>query len=273
MIDGVEVESIRPRRSSRSNRSFGLGLSSIGLIDGLAVALIGGGYALGYRTGHDDGVEAATPEGRLAALPDGARVLVGSRDELAKAVESLPSVAAAAPPRDSTLREAPRGLTAAPGMARKPAEAPANAPRAAPADVNGENAATAAPERGATPIAATQVAALPVAATQVAAEAGTPSPTVTPRPRVEIELSRSPPAGKFGVQVGAFASEADARRFVRKHAAAVYGLPVFVVEASIKGKTWYRVRVGAEASRRKASSLRKRLPGALAANSMVTAYR
>lgn len=88
----------------------------------------------------------------------------------------------------------------------------------------------------------------------------TPTPTPTPAPAEKAEAPVSPkvepkaeapkaPAagvGRYTVQVSAWTSAADAQRAVDRLKQA--GFDAYVVEAFVKGRTWYRVRVGRFAS-------------------------
>lgn len=233
MIDGVEVTA-RPRRvPSKRRQAFALGSTQLVFAASGALALAAGAFIGGYAMGHADGVRSAVPEGRLATLPAGSEVVV--------------TAAGASEPATAVPKAGPR--RAVPSAA---ATSVAVVDRSAAPDRAAASDRLAPPKRAAP---------------------STTAPAPTDGEAVQIVLSSDPPAGRFGVQIGAFASIADARRFVRRNAASIYGLPVFVVEAKIRGQTWYRVRVGAEQTRQQARVLKARLPTSLGAASMVTAYR
>ncbi len=81
----------------------------------------------------------------------------------------------------------------------------------------------------------------------------TEEPTVTPKAKVpEVKKpvptveppkpTGAPATGRYTVQVSSWTTPADADRAVSKWKQA--GFDVYVVEALVKGRTWYRVRVG-----------------------------
>jgi DedD protein len=114
------------------------------------------------------------------------------------------------------------------------------------------------------PAPAPEVAA-PVASTpqeQPAATEKTEAPPVrTPESRpaaIEPEVQASAPAkGTFSVQVGAFGSEATARKLVADLKAD--GMPAYIAPLSKSGKTLHRVRAGPVPDRAAADKLAARL--------------
>lgn len=98
-----------------------------------------------------------------------------------------------------------------------------------------------------------------------------PAPAA-PSPRLG-KIERALPDRGYGLQLGAFDSEAEALRFLGTHAEALGERTVYVVPTELPGRgTWYRVRVGAERSRREADQLRGKL-GELGAEALVVSHR
>lgn len=102
----------------------------------------------------------------------------------------------------------------------------------------------------------------------------TPPPTPTPTPVPSEAAPVTPPAeakteagakpdvqppatGRFTIQVSSWTSTTDARRAVERLKGA--GFDAYVVEAFVKGRTWYRVRVGRYATRGEAQEVVSRL--------------
>jgi cell division protein FtsN len=65
-------------------------------------------------------------------------------------------------------------------------------------------------------------------------------------PKAEAPKAPAAGVGRYTVQVSAWTSAADAQRAVDRLKQA--GFDAYVVEAFVKGRTWYRVRVGRFAS-------------------------
>jgi len=88
-------------------------------------------------------------------------------------------------------------------------------------------------------------------------DAPVPAPVAEPKP--SAPAAKSPPAvrGGFSVQVGAFGSEATARKLVNELQAA--GFPAYISPLARSGKTLHRVRVGPAADRAEADKLASRL--------------
>lgn len=96
---------------------------------------------------------------------------------------------------------------------------------------------------------------------------------VAPEPPRLGKVERALPERGYGLQLGAFDSEAEAMRFLNTHAAALAERTVYVVPTEIAGRgTWFRVRVGAEKSRREAEQLKGKL-GELGAEALVVSHR
>ena len=102
------------------------------------------------------------------------------------------------------------------------------------------------------------------------ARASTESPA--PEPPPTWTLGGRPPPGRFGLQVAAFPSRSEARRFLDEHGD-VLGDPLFLLERTIDGRAWFRVRVGAFEGAQAARAARRALPEALGAGAMVVRYR
>ncbi len=97
-----------------------------------------------------------------------------------------------------------------------------------------------------------QGAAAPAAATAPPqpAPVATPAATVAPKPE---PAATAPAMGGYSVQVGAFGSDATARKLVNELKAD--GLPAYIAPLSKSGKTLHRVRVGPVADRAAADKL------------------
>lgn len=116
------------------------------------------------------------------------------------------------------------------------------------------------------------------------AGSGAPEPAMaSPAPPKDLDpfdmlqevpgYAREAPAGRYGIQVGAFPSIDEAEAFLVEHQAGAWGLPLFLTEALISGESWHRVRVGAfkdrgDAERRREAQFEVFVPGA-----MVVRYR
>jgi cell division septation protein DedD len=91
---------------------------------------------------------------------------------------------------------------------------------------------------------------------------------------VALEIAAEAPSRGYGLQVGAFESEAEARAFIEARASDVGALPVYVVASEVPGRgRWFRVRLGAFSSRGAADAARERLGAELKALAMVVGYR
>lgn len=88
----------------------------------------------------------------------------------------------------------------------------------------------------------------------------TPTPA-KPEPTPRKEVSTTPPSGQgnFTIQVSSWTSRADADRAVRRLTDA--GFDAYVAVGSVKGRTWYRVRVGRYTSQADAQAVTTRLRG------------
>lgn len=143
----------------------------------------------------------------------------------------------------------------APRVAQAPAVGePASSP-AGPAETSGESPA-APPSAEARP--APQPTTEGVRVAQAAETPAAPPASVTAPPASEPDAAIAPapviPArGGWAVQVGAFGSEASARKLVDQLREA--GYRAYVAPVSRSGKTLHRVRVGPEAARAEAESL------------------
>lgn len=120
--------------------------------------------------------------------------------------------------------------------------------------------ASPAPAPAPAPEAAAPVASAPEEQTAATEKAVAP-PVRTPETRpaaIEPEVQASAPAkGTFSVQVGAFGSEATARKLVADLKAD--GMPAYIAPLSKSGKTLHRVRAGPVPDRAAADKLAARL--------------
>lgn len=89
------------------------------------------------------------------------------------------------------------------------------------------------------------------------ADAAAPAPVAEAKPSAPEPKSTPAVRGGFSVQVGAFGSEATARKLVNELQAA--GFPSYVSPLARSGKTLHRVRVGPAADRAEADKLASRL--------------
>lgn len=132
------------------------------------------------------------------------------------------------------------------------------------------SASTAAELRADAPVGATAAAAAPLPGGGASAVAGA-APEHAP---VAVDVRTRPPARGYGVQLGAFETEAEARDFVATHAGALAKLPVFVVPTTLDGRgTWHRVRAGDVKTRAAADALRAALTPELAARAIVVSHK
>lgn len=116
-----------------------------------------------------------------------------------------------------------------------------------------------------------------VVAVPPGAHASSAPPTSAPggvpaAPDVDVR-TRAPSRG-YGVQLGAFETEAEARDFVAAHAAGLARLPVYLVPTTLEGRgTWHRVRAGDVKTRAAAETLRAALAPELAARAIVVSHK
>jgi len=109
--------------------------------------------------------------------------------------------------------------------------------------------ATDKPEPTGTATVATAPPVMPTKRRAVEPEKAKPKPsarpTTTPKPRSKPSPRQTAKAGKgprYWLQAGAFRSESQADNL--KARLILSGLPVRVIRAQVKGRTWYRVRIG-----------------------------
>jgi DedD protein len=91
----------------------------------------------------------------------------------------------------------------------------------------------------------------------VATPATTAADRPAPKPAPTTLAPAAPATGGYSVQVGAFGSDATARKLVNELKAD--GLPAYIAPLSKSGKTLHRVRVGPAADRAAADKLAARL--------------
>lgn len=108
---------------------------------------------------------------------------------------------------------------------------------------------------------------------RAASAPATSAPSLAPTsPAVDVR-TRAPSRG-YGVQLGAFETEAEARDFLATHAAGLARLPVFLVPTTLEGRgTWHRVRAGDVKTRAAAETLRTALAPELAARAIVVSHK
>ena len=101
----------------------------------------------------------------------------------------------------------------------------------------------------------------PTAATPPRATVAAPTPAPEPKPSVTEPVAPATASAKGGysVQVGAFGSDAAARKLVNELEAD--GLPAYIAPLSKSGKTLHRVRVGPAADKAAADKLAAKLKG------------
>jgi len=86
----------------------------------------------------------------------------------------------------------------------------------------------------------------------------TPSPEAAPKPAPPIETAESKESGKgWTVQVNAFPDEKSAKTWVDRLKNKGYN--AYVAEVNVKGKIWYRVRVGQYGTREEAKKVEEAL--------------
>ncbi len=98
---------------------------------------------------------------------------------------------------------------------------------------------------------------LPAARDEAAAPPARPPPDASPAAIEPVEQTAAPAKGGFSVQVGAFGSEATARKLVADLKAD--GMPAYIAPLSKSGKTLHRVRAGPVPDRAAADKLAARL--------------
>lgn len=164
------------------------------------------------------------------------------------------------------------------GQGQPQAAAPPRSARAAldPADVRVAPGLVAAPKPS-TPAPLPAPAVTPPAA-PVEAPAAQPADDApkaqAPPPGPEIRQVDADPGPGFGLQLGAYPDEGEARDFVARHGAALAGQTVFLVEARLPGKgVWYRIRLGPYPDRRAVERAQASLPEELARGALVVRYR
>ncbi len=102
----------------------------------------------------------------------------------------------------------------------------------------------------------------------------TPSETPVKAPPVVLKILAKAPSRGYGVQIGAYEDELEARAFIDSVAGGLGAEPVHLIAAEVAdGRVWYRIRVGHYRSRRRAAAAQAKLPEDLAKASMVVRYR
>lgn len=87
-----------------------------------------------------------------------------------------------------------------------------------------------------------------------------------------LRFERASPSRGYGLQVAAFPSEAEAEAYLGRHRDAL-PTPRFLVEQTVKGERWFRVRVGQFSSMAAAREARRELPDGVGSGAMVVRYR
>jgi cell division protein FtsN len=82
-------------------------------------------------------------------------------------------------------------------------------------------------------------------------------PKAEPREPLLPSSIGSPKEGEFTVQVASYPESAEAK--ARAEDLAKKGFPAYPVEATVKGKTWYRVSIGSFRTAKEASTYRAQL--------------
>ncbi len=173
---------------------------------------------------------------------------------------------------------APRATTTSEPWRVVAREAPSSAPSASSTpSAAARSGGLASP--GTSPVAAA-VSASVAAAPRVDVAAASPSGPSAARPAVEdgaallARAARTSPQKGFGLQLGAYETEAEVAQVLGQHAAALEGIELWVLPVELEGKgTWHRLRVGKLATRREAEALRARLPEDVAAVAIVVSHR
>ena len=167
------------------------------------------------------------------------------------------------------------------------AAAGAGAPRNAPASSAVRPVAAASPAPSARDVSSVRDASSvrDVSSASVAAARGAEPPRAEPMPSAEpaapdpgaallAHASRTGPQKGFGLQLGAYETEAEVAQVLAQHASSLDGLELWVLPVELEGKgTWHRLRVGKFATRREAEAMRARLSGELAEVAIVVSHR
>lgn len=166
----------------------------------------------------------------------------------------VPGEAEPVPP--AALASAPKPAPAAPAVVGQPVAAASATPRTSELEDRPE------PTRSPAPLQAE------VVAPAVAAPA--PSPAA-PAP---LRILRQAPREGYGLQLGAFETEAQAEAFVAENREVLAPLAIHILASEIPKKgTWYRVRVGLYAEKATAQRALKKLGSALEQSAIVVSYR
>ena len=174
---------------------------------------------------------------------------IGVGKALAPLVPEEPQPALVRPPAPE--RPKVPALVGAPTSAPTPALAPTPASAPTPAPVL--PAAAPAPVKAAATVAAVETAPPPVA---------------------PLRILREAPRSGYGLQLGAFETEAQAVAFVTAHQEALAPVAIHVLASEIPKKgTWYRVRVGLYKEKAAAQRALLRLGPELEKSAIVVSYR
>jgi cell division septation protein DedD len=210
----------------------------VALLAAVALVLLGGVFALGVLVGRQ--LASAALSGPHPAAAGDLVALDAQKDDAQLPVRQAAPVAAPAP-----AEPAPRGLTAAANPSPAAGQGALGKARADSADDSGRRE-----EREAKRPADDRV--VPPA----------PKPATIAAPKPPARAASGPPApppkqlGAFTVQLGASQDRVDAQRLEDRARSA--GLRPYLVEVDLGPKgIWYRVRVGAFASREAAERFRK----------------
>ncbi len=122
-------------------------------------------------------------------------------------------------------------------------------------------------EEAATPKTRTLEKSEPLSAAKNIADGKAASAAVTQEKKIDTRIPSSIPkdisqyntAGKFTVQVGAFAKEDEAQKIAGDLKSK--GFSAFYIPATVKGQTWFRVSVGLFATPKEAQDYRNELMG------------
>jgi cell division septation protein DedD len=177
-------------------------------------------------------------------------------------------------PERAPPRATPPSLTTDTPPVAPSAAAPA-APHATTSSAVARASLVASSSTGVSSASTAQASAVVVASR--GAHAAPPPPTsaavFAPAPPAVDVRTRAPSRG-YGVQLGAFETEAEARDFVAAHADGLARLPVFLVPTTLEGRgTWHRVRAGDVKTRAAADTLRAALAPELAARAIVVSHK